>query len=363
MLDGWALTRCVFETDVSRVDSSQGGWCSLLELLVLCCVCEDPDVRALWTAVVNADMVTKFRQFTVAGRYCKQSGEKSTSWGNTLITHLFLALVAALHATDLDVPATIKLLTTTQFTELFRIISGEDTPQCEGDDNRTPSNFDLTPAIELASSLLGFKIKLDVTKSIDGGSTFCKFKVTVHDDSVDASKEFSSSFYKHGLTKHVGLVRGSVREAALIQGKLLALCTLYDLEGLRLYAEACLHHLPKNRIYVNFRTCRVIAGWSTMAKALSDQEYALLPDGAIESRKGACFSVNMMGPQERAAFNLELSALAQIVKERGLQVVVPADGFRMLTRAFVNDDKQFLPRKEIGANLQMVMNTRVAGRL
>jgi hypothetical protein len=105
-------------------------------------------------------MVTRFKHFNIAGHYCKQSGEKSTSWGNTLLTHLFMNLVAALHVTSCDVNETVKLLQQTTFTELYKVITGDAKPLSEGDDNSLPSNFNLEPAILMAASLMGFKATL-----------------------------------------------------------------------------------------------------------------------------------------------------------------------------------------------------------
>jgi len=59
-----------------------------MEVLKACC--PDPAVLDLWKAVICSDLDLHYKDVNVVAVSCRQSGEKSTSWGNTFLTYLFV---------------------------------------------------------------------------------------------------------------------------------------------------------------------------------------------------------------------------------------------------------------------------------
>lgn len=108
---------------------------------------------------------------------CRLSGEKSTSWGNTVITHLFLQMVCALCLTEGVIDKAFELLNSavSQGKDLTGSLSSEE-GQClglvEGDDNVFATNVEVDSHIKLAARLFGFKAEF---KKTDGSAySFCK---------------------------------------------------------------------------------------------------------------------------------------------------------------------------------------------
>lgn len=71
---------------------------------------KNPEIAKLWSTVIGMDIDMKGRTCRIQSRACRQSGEKSTSWGNTFITYMFTQVMAALVICKNDVEAAKDLL-------------------------------------------------------------------------------------------------------------------------------------------------------------------------------------------------------------------------------------------------------------
>jgi len=157
---------------------------------------------------------------------CKCSGEKSTSWGNTLLTHLFIQFTTALAISGGDVESkqfNDALQRITHLGDISNELTLANTVAlAEGDDNSIPSDYYVKHYMQMAANYMGFSIKIDVHQQ--EGSTFCKFKaIKETNEDTATAKEFATSFFKHGLTTNKGLSANSKRECQLILAKLLIL--------------------------------------------------------------------------------------------------------------------------------------------
>lgn len=280
-------TTYVYDTDFSSYDSSQARWCQNLEIGVLRACCDDSEITELWETVIGADLDMRLKGFQIYARYCRSSGEKSTSWGNTYLTYTFVQFASALALERGCVRSALARLKVAAIegTDLSLLLSENVGCLVEGDDNTMASNIEITEYLEQAAGLLGFKATIE--RNEHSGNSFCKF-YTSEDEAgaMCASREFSSQFYKHGWSSKYNLKLGSYREAIYVQSKLLALLANFpDLTGLQVYARACLATLQQKHVVIDVdkfivKMARDIRG------TLSDMNYGIDAEGRVFSKRG-----------------------------------------------------------------------------
>jgi len=79
----------VIDLDFSSYDSSQTEMCRDIESMVVrkSAPC---DVSKIWDTIGASDLNIQFSGYKMFAKYCKASGSKSTSWGNTFINFAFV---------------------------------------------------------------------------------------------------------------------------------------------------------------------------------------------------------------------------------------------------------------------------------
>jgi hypothetical protein len=80
------FTGVVLTGDISNYDSGHKKVMSRIETEVVRRT-SPKGVAEIWEAIGASDLNVKVKGFTLFSEYCKASGSKSTSWGNTFITH------------------------------------------------------------------------------------------------------------------------------------------------------------------------------------------------------------------------------------------------------------------------------------
>lgn len=165
------------------------------------------------------------------------SGEKSTSWGNTVITLLFTQVVIATHIAG-DAYAGIKLLESLTASGACIFEKTASALLVEGDDSLLCTDLALGDTFFHVGALLGFKT--DLQKHFDSSGTFCKLKVTLLANGFECHKPFSNAFQKIGwCTKP--LTPGSRKAAVITQARLLTLMHDFpNVSGVRDFAASVL---------------------------------------------------------------------------------------------------------------------------
>jgi len=82
--------RRAYMTDFSAYDSTQSFYCNKMQSEILKSCGAPLEVQNLWDSVIKADNTIMHKDFKMYTSACKLSGVKSTSWSNTLLTHLFV---------------------------------------------------------------------------------------------------------------------------------------------------------------------------------------------------------------------------------------------------------------------------------
>jgi hypothetical protein len=253
----------------------------------------------------------------------KQSGEKSTSWSNTYLNDVVQDVVRVFHYTGEDLSRTIdalKVLHTENAYELCSTLPG----LIEGDDNSLPCNTDLTDAIHVISSQLGFKVTVQKTISNEGGNSFCKYQVVAGTEGVYASKQFHTSFAKIGWCPNINVSPNSYRDFVLTTSRLLALHATFPTVDLSAYAAAVLSTFPTRFLKnVCFSTWKVLRA-RDYSQPLAEMNYEVREDGSVALARGNGFAPMDLAPNVRGAIEKELLKLAAEVTAKGRFLILEA---------------------------------------
>lgn len=224
----------------------------------------------------------------------------------------------------------------------------------EGDDNSLPCNADLTDAIQVVSSQLGFKVTVQKTVSNEGGNTFCKYRVEADSEGAYASKQFHTSFAKIGWCSNINVSPNSYRDFVLTTSRLLALHATFPTVQLSLYATAVLSTFPekfsKNVCFTNWKVLKA----RDYLQPLTEMNYEVREDGSVATARGAGFAPMDLAPHTRAAVEKELAALALEISARGRCLILEADQYPHLSGGLPVVTKPFVPRRETGATFRIV---------
>jgi len=162
ILDNTTKSRYVIEGDFSSYDSSQQRWCAEIENYIVKLASKvQPIIGVLWNAIVNQPMRLKTKAFDIMCSYARASGEKSTSWGNTYLTHMFVQFALALYLAENSNNNSLEHWLNVAINErdLTPYVSGGKNSKDEGDDNIIPCNdLKLTEYLDKAASMLGFSL-------------------------------------------------------------------------------------------------------------------------------------------------------------------------------------------------------------